>query len=155
MAAAIDHARLEAMLRTDLGIEELEVEENGTLGFSMQLENAVFPVAVRLFDEAGLLIITVHFPFEIPADKRAELCELAVRLNYLMHLATLDLGLEVGTALLRTSAPIDDGIIGVDQLKSLVWTPLATADRFYPAFQAVMGGSQTPEDAAKAVEESE
>jgi len=109
----------------------------------------------RLFfawrEDLHALYFTCSFDIRMPLDKRRQINDLLVMINEKMWLGHFDVCSGDGIPMFRHTLPTR-GIkyISVEQLEDLMDIALAECERFYPAFQFVLWGNYTPEDAVSA-----
>ena len=145
--------KLEALLDQilELGEGEHAALEDGVFTFAMTLEHDEYDVSVHDLGEVGLLMVTVHTPIVIDEARLGAMMELLVRANYDMNLVTFDLDLNTGALVSRAAMPTEDGVIGKDQLASLMISALASVDQAWPAIEAVNAGQASPAEALDAI----
>ena len=94
---------------------------------------------------------TCAFDMRVPAEKRATVRELLALINEKLWLGHFGVWEDEGLPMFRHALPLR-GVQGPsqEQLEDLVDTAIAECERFYPAFQYVIWGGRTPEDAVSA-----
>lgn len=98
------------------------------------------------FDETLRLICT--FEMEPPEDKLPALFETLNRTNDMCWTGAFTYWAEQRLMVYRYGLLLAGGqIAGPEQIDRLIGTAVTAAERFYPAFQLVAWGDQTPEDA--------
>lgn len=101
--------------------------------------------------EAGALQFTCHLDMKVPPARRTEVCELVASLNGRLWLGHFDLGPQVTTPTFRHTLLLRGGAgASVEQLGDLIEFAIAECERFYPAFQFVIWGGKSPDEALSA-----
>ncbi|MXO47088.1 hypothetical protein GRI69_02275 [Erythrobacter vulgaris] len=86
----------------------------------------------------------------IAPEKLAAAHELVALANEQMWLGHFDVWSNGGVLLYRNGTLLgNDGMLSLDQAQSLVEIAVEECDRFYPAFQFVLWGDKSPQDALK------
>src|SRR3546814_15610970 len=92
-----------------------------------------------------------QFDMKIPAAKRASVHELLATVNERMWLGHFDVDAEEQTPMFRhTTLLRGNHGASVEMLEDLVDIALTECERFYPAFQFVVWGGKTAEEAVAA-----
>jgi hypothetical protein len=101
--------------------------------------------------DMGAMHFTCAFDMRVPAEKRAPVRELLALINEKLWLGHFGVWEDEGLPMFRHALPLR-GVQGPspEQLEDLVDTAIAECERFYPAFQYVIWGGRTPEDAVSA-----
>ena len=87
----------------------------------------------------------------VAKDKRTAAYELLSLVNEQMWLGHFDLWSNGGVIIYRHGVLLsDDGMLSVNQAQALIESAVEDCDRFYPAFQFVLWGDKSPEDALDA-----
>ena len=88
---------------------------------------------------------------KVPSTKRAAGSELVALINERMWLGHFEIGSEDGIPLFRHTVLLrGQGSASVEQVEDLVDIAVAECERFFPAFQFVLWGGKTPQDALAA-----
>lgn len=92
--------------------------------------------------------LTAAFDFRVPKTRRGELCLLLALVNERLALGHFDLATSEGMILYRNAAPLGGGArAGQGQCEQMMQAALDACERFYPAFQFVLWGGKSAEDA--------
>ncbi|WP_120716195.1 type III secretion system chaperone family protein [Tsuneonella amylolytica] len=84
----------------------------------------------------------------VAEGKRAAAFELLALVNEQLWLGHFDVWSQGGMLVYRHGLLLgDEGLLGLDQAQGLVETAIDECDRFYPAFQFVLWGDKSPQDA--------
>jgi len=87
----------------------------------------------------------------IPREKRISVNHLLALINQRMWMGHFDLCSEDGTPTYRHTIPTRGlSSVTVEQLEDMMDIALAECERFFPAFQFLLWGSYTPEEAVSA-----
>jgi hypothetical protein len=97
------------------------------------------------------LLFTLGFEIQAPVSRRAESVRLAGLINENLWLGHFDVWSDDGTIIFRHAMPMigrDD--ISVGEVQAMLAAAMDAAERFSPAFQYLILGGMTPEDASAA-----
>ncbi len=98
--------------------------------------------------EMETLTLTAAFDFRVPKPRRGELCVLLSMVNERLALGHFDLAAGEGMILYRGAMPLGGGArAGAGQCEQMLQAALDACERFYPAFQFVLWGGKTAEEA--------
>ena len=109
----------------------------------------------RLFfvwqEEISAMHFSCSFDMKVPKGRRAAVYELLATVNEKMWLGHFDVCSDSNLPMFR-HAILLRGALGasVEQLEDLVDMALTECERFYPAFQLVIWGGKTPDEAVTA-----
>ena len=109
----------------------------------------------RLFfmwqEDMSALHFTCLFESRVGIDRRAEIHHLLALINEKLWLGHFDLSSEESTPMFRHTLLLRGaGAASVEQLEDLVDVAVSESDRYYPAFQFVIWGGKTADDAMAA-----
>lgn len=98
--------------------------------------------------EHDTLTLTAAFDFRVPKPRRGELCLLLAMVNERLAIGHFDLALGEGLILYRQGVPLGGGArASSGQCEQMLQSGLDACERFYPAFQFVLWGGKSAEDA--------
>lgn len=98
--------------------------------------------------DAGLLFATSLLDLRVPRERRAPLYELLALINEKVTVGHFDFTSPDATPTFRQTMILRGaGGATVEQIEDLVDISRRELDRFYPAFQYVLWGGRTPDDA--------
>lgn len=102
-------------------------------------------------DEAGAMHFSCAFDMRVPNEKRAPVADLLAFVNEKIWMGHFGLWREEGLPLYRHALPLR-GLSGpsIEQLEDVIEVGVSECDRFYPAFQYVVWGGKSPDDAVEA-----
>lgn len=101
--------------------------------------------------EVGALQFSCQFDMRVPEGKRCDINDLLSLLNNRLWLGHFDLDLQQNSPLFRyTVLARSDRLPGVEVFEDLVEIALTECERFYPAFQFVVWGGKSPNEALAA-----
>lgn len=126
-------------------------EETAAL-MTFNCENASYLCYARVREEQQQVMFYAIYPLRAPADRRAEVAEFVARVNYGLALGNLELDVDDGEMRFKTSADVSSAQFSLPLLRSLMQTCIATADRYYPGYTALLYGGVTPQQAVAQVE---
>jgi hypothetical protein len=106
----------------------------------------------RLFfmrqEDLRALHFTCLFESRVGIDRRTEIHHLLALVNEKLWLGHFDLSTEEGTPMFRHTLLLRGaGAASVEQLEDLVDVAVSESDRYFPAFQFVIWGGKSAEDA--------
>ena len=98
--------------------------------------------------EAAAIHFSLALDMRVPAVRRSDVASLLALINEKLWLGHFDLWTEDSLPMYRYAALLR-GTLGPStaQIEDMVDTAMTEADRFYPAFQFVIWGGKTPEEA--------
>ena len=117
-------------------------------------ENASFLCYARMREEQQQVMFYAIYPLRAPADRRAATAEFVARVNYGLALGNLELDMEDGEMRFKMSADLSAAQFSLPLLRSLMQIGIATADRYYPGYLALLYKGVTPREAVAQVEGS-
>ena len=102
-------------------------------------------------EDMGALHFSCLLESRVPVEKRREVSVLLALLNEKLWLGHFDLSSDDGTPMYRHTMLVRGaGGVSVEQMEDLVEVALNEAERFFPAFQFVIWGGKTAEEAVAA-----
>lgn len=101
-------------------------------------------------EEIGALHFTCAFDMKVPCGKRGRIYELLAQLNERLWLGHFGLWSDEGAPMFRHTALLQDGAASAEQIEDLVDIAISECERYYPAFQFVIWGGNTAEEAVAA-----
>lgn len=120
---------------------------------TFNVENASFLCYARVREEHEQVMFYTIFPLRAPAERRADVAEFVARVNYGLALGNLELDVTDGELRFKTSADVSAAPFTLPLLRSLMQTAIATADRYYPGFTALLYSDITPAEAVARIEQ--
>ena len=98
--------------------------------------------------ELGAVIFSCAYDTKIPAKQRDKIYPLLARVNEKMWLGHFDVGAEDGMIMFRHALLLRGGLGATpEQMEDLIDIAMTECNRFYPAFQSVLWGGNTVEEA--------
>ncbi len=110
----------------------------------------------RLFfvwrDDVSALHFSCAFDAKVPETRRREIYTLTALINERLWIGHVEVSQEDGMPLFRHTLPLRGLLTGasLEQLEDLVDAAFTECERFYPAFQLVIWGGKTAEEALEA-----
>ena len=102
-------------------------------------------------EDLGALHFSCLLESRVPTEKRREVSMLLALLNEKMWLGHFDLSSDDGTTMFRHTLLVRGaGGVSVEQMEDLVEVALGESERFFPAFQFVIWGGKSAEEAVAA-----
>jgi len=128
-----------------------EVKDN-SIRCGIKAKNESFKIRVVVRTEKELISLYVYYPITVPEDKRREVCETITRMNYGLSFGWCEMDMNDGELRFRSFMPTDDAPFFPEQLKTILYSGVNTADRYFPAFMSVIYGNKSSEEAIKEIE---
>ncbi|MBC93085.1 MAG: hypothetical protein CMM38_05535 [Rhodospirillaceae bacterium] len=110
-----------------------------------------YDIMFNWMNDLGALQIICSLDIRAPKERRSSVHELLAILNDRLGVGHFDIGLLNGTPSFRHTLLLRGGGLSAEQIEDLVDIALFEIDRFYPAFQYVVWGGQSPADAIATV----
>jgi hypothetical protein len=101
-------------------------------------------------EELQSLHVSVSFDMRVPTGRRQEIVNLLARVNAQLWLGHFDLWAEDGMVLFRHVLIFPDSQISVAQCEALLHLSVEACEHYYPAFQFVLWGGKTAQEAVAA-----
>ena len=99
-------------------------------------------------EDLGALHFSCLLESRVPVEKRREVSMLLALLNEKMWLGHFDLSSDDGTPMFRHTLLVRGaGGVSVEQMEDLVEVAMGESERFFPAFQFVIWGGKSAEEA--------
>ena len=99
-------------------------------------------------EEIGAMHLSCAFDMKVPETRRRDMHTLLVLINEKMPIGHFDLWKDEGLVLFRHALLLRGGQgATAEQVEDLVEIALSECERFYPAFQFLIWGGRSPEDA--------
>lgn len=133
--------------------ERFSVErgDEGDLHFAMTSSWSQAAGYFSYREELPALLFTLGFDLNAPRERQADAARLAALINEHLWLGHFDVWSDDGSIVFRHALPmIGREEISTGEVQALLAAALDAADRFHPAFQFLLQGSCSPEDAARA-----
>ena len=97
------------------------------------------------------LYFTCSFDLRIPAEKKRDMNDLLAMINEKIWMGHFDFCSEDGAPVYRHTLPTRGlKTLAVEQLEDMMDIALVECERFYPAFQFLLWGGHSPEEAVSA-----
>jgi hypothetical protein len=101
-------------------------------------------------DELQSLHLSVNFDMRVARERRAEIAELLMSINAQLWLGHFDLWAEDGAVLFRHVLIFPDSQVSPAQCEALLHLAVEACEHYYPAFQFVLWGGKTAQEAMAA-----
>lgn len=110
-----------------------------------------YSLSYALAGEHEVLTVTAAFDFRTPHARRTELCTLLAKINERLWLGHFDLASAEGLIVYRHAVPLGgQARATAEQCEQMTRAALDACERFYPAFQFVLWGGKTADEAIAA-----
>ena len=98
--------------------------------------------------DLGVVIFSCAYDTKVPEKQRAKIYPLLARVNEKMWLGHFDIGADDGMIMFRHALLLRGGLGATpEQMEDLIDIAMNECSRFYPAFQSVLWGGNTAEEA--------
>ena len=94
--------------------------------------------------------MAVNFDMRVARERRSEICQLLMSINSQLFLGHFDLWNEDGAVLFRHVLIFPDSLVSGAQCEALLHLAVEACEHYYPAFQFVLWGGKTAEEAVAA-----
>lgn len=102
-------------------------------------------------EEIEAMHFTCAFDMRIPADRRGPVFELLAQVNEKLWMGHFGIWEDEGLPMFRHAMPLRGvRVMTMEQMEDVVETSMFECERFYPAFQYVIWGGKSAEDAVAA-----
>lgn len=128
-----------------------ERAEDGDMHFSFKCSSGEMVGYFSHRLELPAVLFTLGFDLQAPTSRRSEAVRLAGLINEHLWLGHFDVWSDDGTIIFRHAMPmIGRDEISIGEIQAMLAAALDAAERFQPAFQFVILGGMSAEDAAAA-----
>ena len=103
-------------------------------------------------EEQGHIIFYSRCPINAPEGKRAAIAEFITRANYGLYIGNFEMDYSDGEIRYKTSADVEETVIGNTFLKNLTYMNLSIMNRYLPGIMKVIYSDTSPADAIVEVE---
>jgi hypothetical protein len=101
-------------------------------------------------DDLQALHVSAGFEMRVTKERRAEIAELLLSINSQLWLGHFDLWSEDGTVMFRHVLIFPDSHVSASQCEALLQLAVEACEHYYPAFQFVLWGGKTAQQALAA-----
>jgi len=129
-----------------------ELEDEGYIRTTVQGENARFRMVLGARGDGPTFLCFALYDFSVPKERRESVCALINLVNYTILLGCFEMDQEDGELRYRLTFPLDGVEIADRQIERSVVVAAMMADRFYPAFMALLYGGRSPDQALDSVD---
>jgi len=134
------------------GANDWAVERHGEDELTMFISGQYTDLQFRVFwrEDFKTLQFACLFDLRVPEGRRSDIYHTIGLINERMWIGHFEYWAEEDALLYRHASLANDpllGAIGEEHMSTMVETALGECERFYPVFQFVMWGGQTPEEA--------
>ena len=147
------------VLEHPLDLLEKAVEENGWPFERSTHDEINLSVAGRWCDyhfcftwreDLQSLHVSVSFDMRVSRERRSEIAELLMSINAQLWLGHFDLWADDGAVLFRHALIFPDSQVSAAQCEGLLHIAIEACEHYYPAFQFVLWGGKTAQQAMAA-----
>jgi hypothetical protein len=126
--------------------------ERNSIRLAFAGENGEYDALLIYPWEKEIIVLYVEYPFHFPESKRPEILDLVARINWGLLFGACEYHPDHEVARFRATMLTDDAPFHAGQFSTMIATALSTADRYAPAFEAVLQGDLTVTEALELVE---
>jgi hypothetical protein len=101
-------------------------------------------------DELQSLHVSGNFDMRVKRERRHEIGELLLSINAQLFLGHFDLWADDGVVVYRHTLIFPDSVVSSAQCEALLHLAVEACDHYYPAFQFVLWGGKTAQEAMAA-----
>jgi hypothetical protein len=102
-------------------------------------------------EESGQVVVGVAAPVKAPEDRRAEVGELACRVNYNRRVGCLEMDMSDGEVRFRAGIDVEGGELTETMIRNLIGSAYCGMDRYMPTLLAFSFAGTSPEAALAAM----
>lgn len=94
-------------------------------------KNGTYKTVIDVKPILKRVIVFVECPVKVPEGRRSVAAEFLMHVNFSLAIGTFELDFRDGEVRSRNSIQMNDGILTLEMVRSLVMVPAATMDRFF------------------------
>ncbi len=128
------------------------IGERNTISFMVEGEHGEYDVLIYYPWEREIIASYVNYSFRIQKKNRRETFELVARINWGLLFGTCECQPDTGVVRFRSIMLTDGTGFIEEQFATMLSTCVTNAERYAPAFKAVLGGKATAAQALIGVE---
>ncbi len=128
------------------------IGETNSVSLMIEGERHTYPVLIRYPWEKEIIVAHIEYPFRIPEKRRGAILELAARINRGLYFAACEFDADSGWTGFRATMLTDGVPFNPEQFSTMLAAAVSVAERYAPAFEAVMSGRADPIVALRSVE---
>ncbi len=129
-----------------------QIEDKDILKTGVRADNGTYLLFFDVKEEPEQVILYVIYEENVPEDKRAAVAEFLTRANYPLIIGNFEMDFRDGEVRYKVSIDIEGGLLVPKMVENMISAGVRTADWFYPGFQSVLEGRQSPEHAIAALQ---
>jgi hypothetical protein len=126
---------------------EFGIGPKNTLALTLKTEKETYLVIIQYIWEKELIVLYVEYTFKATGRSRTELLNLAAYINWGLLFPTCEINTETGVIRFRSTMLTDDAPFYRSQFATMLATACTVAERYSPAFRAVIEGNCTAHEA--------
>lgn len=126
--------------------------ERNSIRLAFEGENGEYNALILYPWEKEIIVLYVEYSFTVPETHRQDILNLVARINWGLLFGVCEYHPDQGIVRFRANMLTDDAPFNIGQFSTMVATTLSTADRYAPAFDAVLNGRLMVTEALKLVE---
>ncbi|MEX2535046.1 MAG: YbjN domain-containing protein [Trueperaceae bacterium] len=106
--------------------------------------SGTFACYVSTYEDTQQVVAVACAPIRIPADRRAEVCEYACRVNFNWRIGCLEMDMSDGEVHFRAGIDVEGGELTETMMKNLMASAFCGMDRHLPPLLSVAYGGSRP-----------
>ena len=126
--------------------------ERNSIRMVFEGDNGEYNALILYPWEKEIIVLYVEYAFRVPESRSLEILDLTARINWGLLFGVCEYHPDHGIARFRANMMTDDASFNGGQFSTMLATTLSTADRYAPAFDAVLKGRATVAEALGMVE---
>ncbi len=129
-----------------------EIEYRRVLGLGIEGQNGRFDCYAVAREEEKQLTVYSIFPVKVPQPKRYTVAAFITMLNYGIIIGNFEMNFYDGEIRYKTSLDVDGDRLTPALIKHLVYTNVATLDKYLPGVMSIIYGNLSAEEAISRIE---
>jgi hypothetical protein len=121
--------------------------EEGFIESRFRGDNGEWPVYVTVIEEQHRIVAYSVYTVRVPPERRPDVAELFVRINFHLLVGSFDLDLDDGEARFRTSLDVEGGKLTDGLLQQVLYANVTAMDEYLPALEGVVAEGLAVADA--------
>lgn len=124
-----------------------EIEHRRVVALGIEGKNGRFDCYVISREDEKQVTVYSIFPVKVPDYKRQSISDFVTRANYGMVIGNFEMNFYDGEIRYKTSLDVDGDRLTPALVKHLIYTNVASMDKFLPGIMSIIYGNISPEEA--------
>ncbi|MGB3402505.1 MAG: YbjN domain-containing protein [Microcoleaceae cyanobacterium] len=129
-----------------------EIEYRKVIALGIEGQNGRFDCYAVTREEEKQLTAYSVFPVKVPHHKRYSVAALITMLNYGVIIGNFEMNFYDGEIRYKTSIDVEGDRLTPTLVKHLIYTNIATMDKYLPGIMSMIYGNLSPEEAISRIE---